>query len=339
MRNRVVITAAVIMLSSYGVRADVRTEQKTQVQFGGMLGRVFNLFGGKAAREGVTSTVAVKGNRKVTTTGNTSQIIDLSEEKIYDVDLRRKTYKVTTFAQLRKEMEEAERKAAEEARRATPSEPSEPRQPAQPGQKPEKEVEVDFDLKKTGETKPISGFTTSRVVMTITVREKGKTLEQSGGMVLTSDMWLAQDQPALDEIADFDQRYHEKLYGGMLSGVSADQMAAALAMYPMMKDAVARMNVEDTKVEGEPILSTLTFEAVKSAEQQAAEAKQEQPEPKPSGGLGGMLGGLTKRVRKPSEEAAKPRTMVMSTTIEVLTLSKDVPDADLAIPAGFKETK
>jgi hypothetical protein len=338
MRNRVIITAAVIMLSSYGVLADVRTEQRTQVQFGGMLGRVFNLFGGKAAREGVTSTVVVKGNRKVTTTGNTSQIIDLSEEKIYDVDLRRKTYKVTTFAQLRKEMEEAERKAQEEARRASQEEAREARETPQAAEQPQKEAEVDFDLKKTGETKPLAGFNTSRVVMTITVREKGKTLEQSGGMVLTSDMWLAPEQPALEEVTDFDRRYHEKLYGGLLSGVSADQMAAAMAMYPMMKDAVSRMSAEDTKVEGTAILTTLTFEAVKSAEQMAAEAKPSEPEARPSG-VGGLLGGLAKRARKPSADEAKPRTAVMTTTVEVLKLTTSVADTDVAIPAGFKESK
>ena len=334
MRNRIVITAAVILLSSYGVAADVRTEQKSQVQFGGMLGRVFNLFGGKAAREGVTSTVAVKGNRKVTTTGNTSQIIDLDEEKIYDIDLRRKTYKVTTFAELRRQMEEARRKAEEAARRESGS-----GEKPQEAQKPEKELEVDFDVKTTGETKSLAGFNTSRAIMTITVREKGKTIEQSGGLVLTSDMWLAPQQKSLNEVAEFDMRYAQKLYGG-ISGVSADQMAMAMAMYPMMRQAVERMSKERTELEGTPIMTTVTFEAVKSAEQIEAEKKQEQPQSKPSGGLGGMLGGaLAKRMKKPSEDEQKPRVMVMTSTIETLKISTDVAAADLAIPAGFKENK
>jgi hypothetical protein len=334
MRNRIVITAAVILLSSYGVAADVRTEQKSQVQFGGMLGRVFNLFGGKAAREGVTSTVAVKGNRKVTTTGNTSQIIDLDEEKIYDIDLRRKTYKVTTFAELRRQMEEARRKAEEAARRESGS-----GEKPQEAQKPEKELEVDFDVKTTGETKSLAGFNTNRAIMTITVREKGKTIEQSGGLVLTSDMWLAPQQKSLNEVAEFDMRYAQKLYGG-ISGVSADQMAMAMAMYPMMRQAVERMSKERTELEGTPIMTTVTFEAVKSAEQIEAEKKQEQPQSKPSGGLGGMLGGaLAKRMKKPSEDEQKPRVMVMTSTIETLKISTDVAAADLAIPAGFKENK
>lgn len=73
-------------------QAEVKKEERNQVSFAGMLGRVVNLFGGKSAREGVVSTVAVSGDRKMTTTGeNTAQIIDLKEEKIYDLDIRRKT--------------------------------------------------------------------------------------------------------------------------------------------------------------------------------------------------------------------------------------------------------
>jgi hypothetical protein len=156
-------------------------------------------------------------------------------------------------------------------------------------------------------------------------------------MVLTSDMWLAPTQKSLNEIAEFDLRYAQKLYGG-IAGVSADQMAMAVAMYPMMRQAIERMSKEGAAVEGTPIMTTVTFEAVKSAEQMKAEAKQDQPEAKPSG-IGGMLGGLAKRMKKPSEEEQKPRTSVMTSTIEVLKLSTEVAASDVAIPAGFKEDK
>ena len=92
-----------------------------------MLGRVFNFFGGKSAKEGVVSTVAVSGDRKMTMTGdNTGQIVDLSEEKIYDLDMRRKTYKVMTFEEIRRQMREAEAKARESASRE-PSDEQPPR--------------------------------------------------------------------------------------------------------------------------------------------------------------------------------------------------------------------
>ena len=94
-RIAVALAACLALASTQALKADVRTDQKTKFQLAGALGKVVNFFGGKAARDGVTSTVALKGNRMMTTTGeSTGQIIDLSEEKIYDLDLKKKQYKV-----------------------------------------------------------------------------------------------------------------------------------------------------------------------------------------------------------------------------------------------------
>ena len=38
-------------------------------------------------------------------------------------------------------------------------------------------------MKETGQKKQIAGYDTHESVMTITVREKGKTLEEGGGLV------------------------------------------------------------------------------------------------------------------------------------------------------------
>ena len=92
----------VIALAPLSLRADVRSDQKTKVEFGGMLGRMFNLFGGKSAHDGTTSTVAVKGTRKASLNETTGQIVDLAEEKVYDLDMKKKSYRVTTFAELRR---------------------------------------------------------------------------------------------------------------------------------------------------------------------------------------------------------------------------------------------
>jgi hypothetical protein len=323
--------AFVFILISLPAGADVRTEQKAQVQFAGMLGRVVNLFGGKAAREGVTSTVIVKGARKVTSTENTSQIIDLSEEKIYDLDLRRKSYKVTTFAEVRRRLEEAQRKAAEDARK------EQGKADSQDAKGAEKEVEVDLDVKSTGQSKVVNGFTTQQSIVTITVREKGKKLEESGGLVLTSDLWLAPDQPAMKEVAEFDRKYAEQLYGGLI-GVSADQMAAALAMYPQLRQGLSRMSAELSKIQGTPVLTTMTFDAVKSAEQAAAEAKDDS-QASSGRGIGGMLGGLARRARKNTDDEPKQRATFMTSTVEVLKVSTTVAPEEVAVPAGFKESK
>ncbi len=99
------------------ITADVKTQEKSQVKFEGALGKVIGFFGGKAAREGVTDTVAVKGDRKISMSDYGGQIIDLSEQKVYTLDPKNKTYTVKTFAQIRQEMEEAQRKAEEQQAR------------------------------------------------------------------------------------------------------------------------------------------------------------------------------------------------------------------------------
>jgi len=342
-RNIAALSLALIALSTYSLRADVRSDQKSHVEFAGMLGRMFNMFGGKAAKEGVTSSVAVKGDRKATMNGETGQIIDLAEEKVYDLDLKKKSYKVTTFAELRRRMEEAKKKAEEDARKES----------AQPKEKPAaadpnaKQVEIDFDVKNTGAKKAINGFDTHEAVITITVREKGKTLEQGGGMVMTSDMWLAPKIAAMKEIADFDMRYAKMLYGSMVAGVSAEQMAAAMAMYPMMKDALGKMSAEGGKIDGTAIQTTTTMDTVKSEEQIAEEAKSaksgDDSKSSTPTSPGGLLGGFAKKMaaKKMSsgDDAAKPRTTFMTTTTEVLKVVTDVTPADVAVPAGFKESK
>ena len=352
MRRLVACVCAVLFIASASavVSADIRSDQRVRFQLGGAVGKLINMFGGKGAREGVTSTVAVKGNRKATLSDSTGQIIDLSEEKIYDLDMKKKTYKVTTFAQLRAEMEQARREAEQRAREMERETPAEPAQPSQPAQKDpnQKEFEVDFDLKNTGAARAINGFNTTQTVMTITVREKGRTLNEAGGMVMTTDMWLTKNAPSTDDIAEFDLKYAQKLYGpAVMAGASAQDMAMALAMYPQIKPALDRMAREGTKVEGTAILTEMKMEAVPpGTANQSAEAlpkPEAQPEQK-KGRFGGLMGGLKKMAEAANQQQAggeKPaqRSIIMTTSVEMLKLTPDVTADVVAIPAGFKETK
>ena len=323
------LTATLLAVSVHSIHADVRAEQKTRVQLGGAIGSVVNMFGGKAAKEGVISVVAVKGDRKATTTDQTGQIIDLAEEKVYDLDLKKKSYTVTTFAELRKRMEDARKKAAEDARKEQAKDKPAEKDPNA------KEYEVDFDVKNTGEKKAINGFDTHQTVVTITVREKGKTLEQAGGMVMTTDLWLATKVAAMAELQEFDTRYAQKLFGPMVTGASAQDMAAAMAMYPQMKPALEKMKAEGGKVDGTPIMTTVTMEAVKSAEQLAQEKAGGGGSSETPKSIGGMLGGFGKKAAK-KDEAPKATATFLTSTTEVLKLTTDVAAEAVAIPAGFK---
>ena len=157
-------------------------------------------------------------------------------------------------------------------------------------------------------------------------------------------MWLAPKIAAMKEIADFDVRYAKALYGPMVAGASPEQMAAAMAMYPMMKDAIAKMSAEGGKIDGTAILTTTTMDAVKSAEQMAEEAQSRartttRPPARPAASRA-LLGGFAKKATKKKPEGGpKARATFMTSTNEVLKVATDVAAADVAVPAGFKETK
>jgi len=306
--------------------AEVKTRDKTQVKFEGMLGRMFSLFGGKGAKEGMESRTAVKGNRKATVGDNTGQIIDLGEEKIYDLDLKKKQYTVTTFEEVRRRMREAQERAKKEAEKEPGGQPTEP-------QKPTKEFEFDFDVKETGQKKQIAGYDARNVIATVTVREKGKTLDESGGMIMTNDMWLGPQVPQMKEFADFDLRYWKQLQGPQAAEISAEQMAAVLAMFPLVGKAMERMQKDGDKLSGTPLETTTVFESVLSKDQ----LTQAQAQSQQSSGGGGIGGLLAKKIIK--KEEPKARSTIFTTHHEVLEIATSVAPTDLAVPADFKEKK
>jgi len=344
------------------VSAAVKTEEKTQFHMEGMLGRMMSLFGGKAAKEGVTEKVAVKGNRKMTLSeqNQTGQIIDLDEEKVYDLDLKGKSYKVTTFDEMRRRMEEARERASKETAKVQ----TEPAQAPPPNAQ---QMQIDFEAKETGQKKDINGYNCREVVMTVSVHEKGKTIEESGGLVAVTNMWLAPKIDAMKEIQEFDKRYSEKLAGpfGVSAGMpSADQMAAVYAMYPTMKDAIGKMDVENINMDGTAIVTAMTIQSVQSAQQAAQQQQATAKSEKESGGIGassaggllggkksvgGILGGIgaraaQKKVEQKAEQSAQSdqtpgRANIMTTNVEILKVATDVTDADVTIPAGYKLKK
>ena len=168
-------------------------------------------------------------------------------------------------------------------------------------------------------------------------------------MVLTSDIWLTPSIPAMREVADFQMKYAQALYGPMIEGASPQDMASAMAMYPQMKPALERVAAEGRKLQGTAILTTTTIDAVQSAEQMAA-SQSSAGDAKSSGGsaptsVGGLIGGFGRRMAKKKEDepaaaaGPKDRATVVTTTNETLKLSTTVADAEVAVPAGFKESK
>jgi hypothetical protein len=94
-----------------------------------------------------------------------------------------------TFAEMRKRMEEAMAKAKQDAAAA------EPEPEAKKGE-PQKEYEVDFAIAAGPGAKAVAGTDTKEQIATITVREKGKTIEEA---MLITDQQVADALDGLPE--------------------------------------------------------------------------------------------------------------------------------------------
>lgn len=318
-KRSLIASAVALTLTTTGLLAEGNVQQKTRVQFGGVIGGIANVFGGKAAREGVTSTTAIKGNKRLTSTERSGELVDLTEEKIYRIDYGRKSYEVVTFDQLRKEYEEAKKEAADQAEENKKSNKKE--------EGPE--YEVDFDVKETGQKQTINGFDTKQVITTVTVREKGKKLEQSGGAVLTADMWMGPKVPVLTEINAFNAKYFKQLYGDPTAEMQ--QMAVLMATTPAFAKAMKEFSKKRGAYDGEAIRTTLVFETVAAPGQQG-----EEEESSSSGLVGGLLNRAMKKRQESKGEAAQPgRSKLFESTTELLSASKDA--GEVAVPAGFRQ--
>jgi len=315
------------------VEAGVKTEEKTLVRFGGTLGGILNKFGGKAAKEGVVQTVAVVGDRKFTLGEDRGEIVDLAEEKIYELDVKKKTCTVTTFAELKARIEEQRAKAEKEAAEARKKEE---KKEEDASAAPVTEMEVDVEMSETGLKRAIAGHEARQVTMKAWVHEKGKKIQQSGGLLVTTDTWLGPKIDALGEVAEFDRRYGLKMaeimgFTAPPAAASAGQMTALVAMYPGLLNAMEKIQAESKKVDtqGTPLASGLTVTLWKSAAQVAEAQKQSEGM---SGGLSGLLAKKLMKQGDPSD----PRTEVLASSSEMLKIAPDATVADVALPAGYK---
>jgi len=315
-----------VTFGTAAIYADATVEQNTKVKFGGAIGRVVNFFAGKASREGIDSTDVVKGDRRAHRAGDNGEIVDLAEEKVYRVDYRRKTYSVKTFDEMRKEFEEAQERAKQQQAEQGEAEP----QPEEKG--PEYEVHV--DIKETGKHETIAGYDTRQVIVTVTIQEKGKKLEEAGGWILTSDLWLGPRVPALEELWKFNMRFAQKLWGKELPSMDMQSMAQILAAAPAFADAMKAFAEKRDTLDGTPIRTTLTFETVLGTAQQ--EARNEEAS-SGSGLTGRVIGGLLSRRKKAESKEGEPRrSMLFTSTDEIRRAELTADPAQLAIPAGFK---
>src|SRR5947209_1637784 len=239
-----VVFPSIVALGSVSALGDVTFQEKTQITGGAIVGmmKMAGALSADARRETqpILSSVYLHGNQMARVNDQHTEIIDLDRETITSIDHAKKQYTVMTFAQMKQQLEEAQRKAKEEqAKRGADTSQA--------------DFSFDAKVKKTGATRDVAGLSTNEAILYLTMTGTDKQSGQSGSFSMTNDLFLAPDTPGYTELRDFELRLARKL-GTMLGGRYNPQL---FAMQPGMGKGMQQMVDEMSKLKGVPVLQIM----------------------------------------------------------------------------------
>ncbi len=309
--------------------ADVKTREATTMEFPG-LPKMMRMMINRSAGGGVQETI-LSGDRLYSITdGKTGQLIDRKEKAIYEVEINKKRYRKTTYAEYRERLEKAQ-DALANLKMGGGS--------GSPNAQPEKKMTVDVDV-VAGADDNRNGVACKHQTITISFHEEGKSLDEAGGMKLVSDQCIGPAVPEQFEIAEFMREFLDEI--GLMSLDSAT--GALSGMYGGMKPLIEKL-AENAKTLGGTSYATttemFTYPDPNAPQAQGASA----PSLKEAlGGLGGFGGFGRKRK---DEQQQQPGATAVRSGPNLLTrmqsdlqlITTDVSPDEVEIPANFKQRK
>jgi hypothetical protein len=320
---------AVTVFLSTMCYADVQYTENTKMTGGAAAGamKFAGVFSKEArqATKGTEITISVKHNkmRHEDSLGQVS-IYDLDARKIIHMDLKKKSYSVMTFEEMRAQVEEAQRKAAaERAKQAKNKDPQQvkiiPKISVTPGTGNKKLLNYSANEVKT------------RIDMEMQAQD-AKGNSQNGNMWVNADAYVAQVK-AYEEVKRFYIRLAKELDwlpGAAFGGNSNVQIAQPMIEYQKSANNLSGMPLQT--------VVSIGMGAAPSGSQPASdEAKSSSGNPLTKG-----LGGVFKKKKHEDEEpaaAGTPGSLVDMQT-DVTSISTDTLDASLfQVPAGFTLVK
>lgn len=328
------LSVALTLFFSASLLADFSYEQSTRIT-GGLLQKMSFL--SKQLREPVRTAISVKGDRMaMVVQGTSANIIDLSKETITEIDFRKKTYAVVTFAQMAQALKEAEARLKSE--------------------KGDKQMDIQMkpSVKETGQTRDINGVAARQFVVTIEFEGTNPDTKERGVfMTFISDTWVGPAVTGYSEVKSFYERMAQKLawMPGMVPMAGGAETSRAMAAAYQ----------EFAKMDGVPLLQVSKMAMGPAADAQSgqpAAAQPAQPQqqqqaeaPKGIGGALGRLGGgrfgLGRRRQQEEQPAQQQQQQqqqpggppsMMELTTELSGFSANaVADSTFEVPAGFRQ--
>jgi hypothetical protein len=354
-RLQLTLLSLTLALPLAAFAGDYTYQQTTQLTGGSLLHmmKTVGVFSSQARHAGdpIVSTIYLKGNRLANVTPDNIQIIDLDAETITQIDPQKKTYYVTTFAQMKLAIENARLQAAQQPA---------PQPAAQPAPNPDAQnVKMSFDVKvrNTGAQKEISGLQSSESILTLMLNATDTQTQQSGSMAITNDMWMVPSVPGYEQVSAFYRRFAAKMSDATV-GLGYD-FSKMLSQNPAAGQALGDMAGEMQKLKGVPIMQVMRMGTTVNG--QPLPAASEAPLPADSGpppptagqvaksALTGMIPGhfgFGKKKDNPPDQSADQNSnsaqaqptsaILMETQITTSNFSSDPVDpSHFAIPTGY----
>jgi hypothetical protein len=279
-------------------------------------------------------------------TGPKADIVRLDDDKIYHIDLTKKEYTETSFAEMRAQMQaarEKQEKAQESQQKSATGVDESQCEWSDPK----------ADVKRTGEKATIAGFDSERRIITASQSCKDKKSGSVCDFVLSFDQWIAPKFANASETQAYYKAYAEKM--GFAASGSKDFAERAQQLFGRYKGIWQEIAAKTADTKGYPVKSSIGFGigGPQCETSQKADNNDSGGSSASSGGLagqlGGALGGLFGKKKKDEEAAtstpaAPPATLpngmvpIMTMTTELLSVSSaSAAPQTFEVPAGFKK--
>jgi len=259
--------------------------------------------------------------------GETGEIIDLSEMTIYELNHKKKEYSIRTIEKI-------------EADTGSGDTETEGDEGASGEESSIRIMRSEFKVDDTGETKSIHDFACRKFVITWVTEWENMETGQTGTDRLSTDVWttpLTDDlQQAQDQEIQFSREYMKRqgfevdeLQQAMLGTNWINILASAGQGGVQPLSGSPDFGAEMKKIQGYPVVIDGKYFAKR-------EGGEDEKEEESGGGLAGKLGGFAKKAlsgsKKDSDEPA------FTYTIEVIELDPAlVGDKVFQVPAGYKK--
>jgi hypothetical protein len=221
-----------------------------------------------------SSLLMLHGNQLASVSKSSTQIIDLDRETMTHIDNDKKTYSVTTFAQIREAIQDVPKKIEQAKSAARQPQAAVPVSDASP--EPQIKVTFDVSVTDTGASKVVNGLMAKEQLLSIKAHlsDPNAAPGDTGSVTYSdvTDIWTAPEPPEMKEIDAFYARYAAKMMKGVDTAalfrslkpeIGANSTAPLFANQPGMAAALAEMGkkmaVEMQKIKGVRVLEITRF--------------------------------------------------------------------------------